>query len=59
MLRLALQCVSWLALVATLLPSILFLAGSINLTTCSGLMLGATLVWFAATPCWMGRESTP
>jgi hypothetical protein len=54
--RIALQCISWIALAATLLPSILFLAGSIDLATCSGLMLVATLVWFAATPFWMGRE---
>ena len=43
---------------ATLLPSVLFLAGSIDLATCSGLMLVATVVWFAATPFWMGREKT-
>ncbi len=54
--RIALQCISWTALAATLLPSILFLAGSIDLATCSGLMLVATLVWFATTPFWMGRE---
>ena len=54
--RTALQCVSWIALVATVLPSVLFLAGSIDLATCSWLMLVATLVWFAVTPFWMGRE---
>jgi hypothetical protein len=56
--RFALQCVSWIALVATLLPSLLFLAGSIELATCSWLMLVATIVWFTATPFWMGREKT-
>jgi hypothetical protein len=59
MLRISLQCISWIALVATLLPSLLFLAGSIDLATCSGLMLAATLVWFAVTPFWMGREKAP
>ena len=54
--KIALQCVSWIALVATLLPSVLFLSGSIDLPTCTWLMLAATIVWFAATPCWMGRE---
>ncbi|MHB9076172.1 MAG: hypothetical protein ACYC3X_01625 [Pirellulaceae bacterium] len=43
---------------ATLLPSILFLTGSIGLATCSWLMLVATVVWFTATPFWMGREKT-
>ena len=55
MTRLALQCTSWIALVATLLPSVLFLFGRIDLPACTWLMLVATLVWFAAAPFWMGR----
>ncbi|MHB0957753.1 MAG: hypothetical protein ACYC6N_10145 [Pirellulaceae bacterium] len=56
--KIALQFISALALAATILPSVLFLMGRIPLATCSWLMLVATVVWFAATPLWMGRGKT-
>lgn len=53
--RRILQIFSWLALAATILPPVLFLAGRIDLNQSKLWMLAATIVWFAATPFWMGR----
>ena len=53
--RLILQIISWLSLAATILPSILFLAGRIDLDQSKLWLLAATIVWFIATPLWMGR----
>ena len=51
-----LKLVSILALVMTLLPSIVFLAGNIDLPTMKLYMLIATLLWFTLTPLWMERS---
>jgi len=49
--RLALKIVSVLSLIALILPSILFLAGRMELDRVKWFMLLATIVWFAtATP---------
>jgi hypothetical protein len=53
--RLALQLVSWVALAATIAPSLSFLAGQLTLDKTKLAMLAATVAWFAATPFWMGR----
>jgi hypothetical protein len=53
--RLALQIISYVALVATILPSVLFLADRISLDQAKWAMLAATVVWFAIAPCWIGR----
>jgi hypothetical protein len=53
--RRVLQLTSWVALVATIAPPLLFLNGSISLDQTKLAMLIATLVWFVATPLWMGR----
>jgi hypothetical protein len=46
-----LRIVSILSLIALILPSVLFLAGSMKLDTAKWLMVLATLIWFAtATP---------
>lgn len=50
-----LQVISGLALAATIVPPILFLAGRIDLAAAKWWMLAATVVWFAVTPLWMGR----
>lgn len=47
---------SWIALVATIFPPLLFLAGRIELKQCHLLMLIATIVWFVVTPFWMERK---
>lgn len=48
-----LQLASWIALAATLVPSVLYLGGSMPLDTVKTWMLAGTVVWFAATPFWM------
>lgn len=56
--RLILRIVSLLSLVVLILPSILFLAGRIELPTVKLWMLVATIVWFVtATPImWKEKE---
>lgn len=49
--------VSVLSLIALMLPSILFLAGRMELGTAKWIMLLATLVWFAAATPWMWKQS--
>jgi hypothetical protein len=53
--RRVLQIISWAALAATVAPPVLFLTGRITLDQSKLAMLVATIVWFAATPLWMGR----
>lgn len=55
--KIVLQLVSGIALAATILPSCLFLAGSMDLDQTKWVMLIATLVWFATAPFWMGRST--
>jgi hypothetical protein len=52
------QIISWIALAATILPSLLYLNGSMELPTVKTWMLVATVVWFAATPLWMDRKTS-
>ncbi len=49
--------VSLLSLVALMLPSILFLAGRMELATVKWVMLLATVVWFAAATPWMWKQT--
>jgi uncharacterized membrane protein YdbT with pleckstrin-like domain len=51
-----LKIVSWTALAATIVPSILSFLGLLNLNMVSGIALIGTIVWFVATPLWMDRE---
>ena len=53
--RLILQTISWLALAGTVVPSLLFFADKMELPTAQTTLLVATIVWFVATPMWMGR----
>ena len=53
--RLVLQITSSISLAGTILPSILFLAGRIDLDQTKWWMLIATIVWFIATSLGMGR----
>lgn len=53
--RVILQIVSWAAILATIIPSILFLAGRMTLDQSKWWLLAATVVWFATAPLWMGR----
>ena len=52
-----LQIVSLLALIALTLPSILFLAGRMELNMVKWLMLLATIVWFVAAIPWMWKDN--
>jgi hypothetical protein len=57
--HLILQIVSWLSLVALMLPSVVFLAGGrIELNTIKWLMLLATIVWFVAATPWMWKDNS-
>jgi hypothetical protein len=55
MTRRILQVLSWVSLAGTILPSVLFLAGRLELDASKWWLLAATLAWFIATPLWMGR----
>jgi len=50
------QIVSWIALAGTILPSVLFLTGTLELDRLKQVMLAATVAWFVFTPLWMGRK---
>ena len=54
----AAQILSYVALVATLLPAALFFADKLELPMAKAWMLGAALVWFLATPFWMEHKAT-
>jgi hypothetical protein len=49
------QLLSALSLILTLFPAVLFFAGLADLERVKATMFAATIVWFAATPFWMGR----
>ena len=52
-----LQIVSLLALIALTLPSIIFLAGRMELNTVKWLMLLASAVWFVTATPWMWKDN--
>jgi len=53
--RMVARFVSFVALVGTIVPPLLFFAGWIDLDATKRWMLAATVAWFAATPLWMDR----
>lgn len=52
------KILSGIALAGTLLPPCLFFAGSLTLATMQQAMLGAAVLWFAATPLWMEHKAS-
>ena len=54
--RKLLQLISFVALVLTVVPSVLYLAAKIDLDQTKWSMLVATIVWFVVTPLWMGQK---
>ncbi|MEK7994645.1 MAG: hypothetical protein AAB403_12645 [Planctomycetota bacterium] len=52
-----LQIISLLALIAQILPSVIFLAGRMELDMVKWLMLPATIVWFVAATPWMWKDN--
>ena len=55
--RSILQIISLLALIALTLPSVLFLAGRLELNMVKWLMLLATIVWFVTAALWMWKDN--
>lgn len=51
------QWISWLSLAALVLPSVVYLAGKMELDTVKHIMLAATVVWFASAAMWMWNTS--
>jgi uncharacterized membrane protein YhaH (DUF805 family) len=56
--RSILKVVSLLSLVALILPSILFLAGRVDLDKAKWIMVLATIIWFVTATGWMWKEPT-
>ena len=52
-----LQIVSLLALIALTLPSIVFLAGRMELNTVKWIMLLASIVWFVTATPWLWKDN--
>jgi hypothetical protein len=50
--------ISVLSLVVLMVPSILFLAGQVELGTVKWVMLAATVVWFAAATPWLWKQNS-
>lgn len=55
--RSILQIISLLALIALTLPSVMFLAGRMELDMVKWLMILATIVWFIAATPWMWKDN--
>lgn len=51
-----LKLISFAALAATLVPSILAFFGELELDVVKGLALVGTAIWFITSPLWMGKE---
>ena len=56
--RIILQIISLLALIALTLPSVIFLAGKMELNMVKWLMLVATIVWFVTATPWMWKDNS-
>ncbi len=54
--RSILQIISLLALIAVTLPSVLFLAGRLELDMVKWIMILATIVWFVSAAIWMWKD---
>lgn len=52
----ALRTVSFIALAATIVPSLLYLNGTLTLDGVMWSALAGTIVWFVVTPLWMDRK---
>ena len=52
-----LQIVSLVALIALTLPSVMFLAGRMELDMVKWIMLLATIIWFVTATPWMWKDN--
>lgn len=50
------KLISTVALTATILPSLLYFAGAVDHDAVKWAALPGTIVWFVATPLWMGQR---
>lgn len=50
------KLISLVALGAVIIPSVLFFTGAVEHELVKWVGLAGTIVWFIATPFWMGRE---
>ena len=50
--------ISLVGLGATIVPALLFYSGLLGHDEVKWFALAGTIVWFAATPLWMGRDHT-
>ncbi len=50
------RLISVVALAATIVPGILFIVGAMSHSAVTSTALIGTILWFIATPMWMGRE---
>lgn len=53
---LVVKLISWISLVAVIAPSVLFLAGRMELDQVKSIMLIATVIWFVTAAMWMWRK---
>lgn len=53
------KIVSLVALAGVIVPSVFAFIGVMSLDAVKLVALIATVLWFVATPLWMGRELTP
>jgi hypothetical protein len=51
-----LPIVSYLGLALVIAPPIAYLAGALDKSAMSSVMLAGTIVWFGSVPFWMGRK---
>lgn len=50
------KLISFTALAATVVPCLLYFGGAISHAAVNWSALAGTVLWFAATPLWMGRD---
>lgn len=55
--RLLLQLLSFLGLALTIVPSVLVFMGQLAFETNQTLMFIGMVLWFGATPFWMGKDA--
>ena len=46
---------SLIALLATIVPCVLFYLGNLEINNMKWATLAATIIWFVATPIWIGQ----
>lgn len=51
------KIISWLSLIAVIAPSIMFMAGRMELPQVKNVMLIATIVWFVSAYFWMWHKA--